>query len=117
MSYWNRMGLLRKDDNKCFGKAILEVRGVDRIEKYKFRYKTISDEVITNSSSVLNMDYDSRAEGIFVYDYKLPFVNGARVKFLDGTSLVVSSITKVIDDEKAQADGVGLVGLNIYFGG
>lgn len=116
MGYWEKLGLLRKDDNNCFEKAFLEVRNFD-IEKVPFRFKTISDDVLTDTESVMPMTYDKRTKGIFVPDYRLPFVNGARVIFLDGTTMVVSSIVKVVDDAKAQADGIGTIGLNVYFGG
>ena len=117
MGYWNRLGLVRKDKRNAFQKAYLYVRTNDDIEKIEFSFSTISDDTLTATESTMPMGYDKRTKGIFTYDYLLPFVNNARVEFLDGTTMYVSSIVSVIDEEKAQADGQGVVGLNIYFGG
>ena len=116
MSYWNEMGLLRNDNNKCFEKAYLLTRMQDRIKKIVFKYETIADDVVVDTDSSMPMAYDKRTKGIFVPSYWLPFVNGARVEFSDGTTMTISSITKVIDKDKAERDGKGIIGLNIYFG-
>lgn len=117
MSYWKGLGLIRKDKRNAFQKAYLYVRTSDDIEKLPFTFCTIQDDSLSMVESTMPIDYDKRTKGIFTYNYTLPFVNGARVEFLDGTTMYVSSIISVVDEEKAQADGKGIVGLNIYFGG
>ena len=117
MSYWNKLGLLRGDNNNCFLRAFLQVRTDEDIEEVEFKYKVISDNTLTDTASIMPMTYDKRTKGIFVYDYRLPFVNGARVRFLDGTTMTISSIVEVVDEFKAQNNGMGVIGLNVYLGG
>lgn len=114
MSFWDT--LIRKDSKHAFQRAWLEVRGHSDIERVPFSFSTISDDRLSAEESSMHFGFDKRSKGIFTYDYKLPFVTGARVSFRDGTSMVVSSIISVVDEEKAQADGQGIIGLNIYFG-
>ena len=115
MGYWK--DILRKDDKHCFEEAFLDVRDIKGIKQVPFKYSTITDDAIVNTESALPMTYNKRTKAIFVSDYTLPFVNGARVTFKDKTSMVVSSIIKVIDEQKALSDGKGIIGLNVYLGG
>lgn len=115
MGYWKN--ILRKDDRHCFQDAFLEVRTARGIKKEPFKYSTINDDALVDTDSAIPMSYDKRTKAIFVSDYWLPFVNGARITFKDNTSMVVSSIIKVVDEQKALSDGQGVIGLNIYLGG
>lgn len=115
MGYWK--DILSKDDKHCFQEAFLEVRDNKGIKKLPFKYSTINDDTIVNTESALPMTYDKRTKAIYVRNTHLPFINGARVVFKDNTSMVVSSIIKVIDEQKALSDGEGVIGLNIYLGG
>lgn len=117
MGYWERLGFIRKDKMKCFEYAELEVRSKETIKLFKFRFKTIAEDRVDNVESSLAITYDKRIKGIFVFDYKLPFVSGARVKFNDNTTMTVTNVVKVIDEDKAESDGKGIIGLNVYFGG
>ena len=116
MSYWRSLGLIRKDKRNCFQTGFLLVRANGEIKKLPFKFSIISDSVLSNETSVLPMEYDKKVKQIFTPAYQLPFVNNARIEFTDGHSMVISSITEVVDEEKAQSDGKGLVGLNIYLG-
>lgn len=117
MSYWNSLGLLRKDRRKCFQRAFLLVRANGEIKKYPFKFSTINDDAITDAESAIPMNYDKRTKAIFTPNINLNFVNGGRVEFLDGTTMTISAVIKQIDEQKALSDGEGVIGLNIYFGG
>lgn len=114
MSYWKKMGLLRKDEEQTFEKAFLLVRENNQITRVPFKYKTINESV-ADTDSIMPMSYDKRTKGIFAWAYWLPFTSGARVDFGDIT-MTVSNTQNVVDSEKAQSDGKGIVGINVYFG-
>lgn len=117
MSYWKSLGLIRKDQRNCFQTGFLLVRANGEVKKHPFKFSIVSNTVISSETSVVPMQYDKTIKTIFTPAFHLPFVNGARIEFTDGHSAVVSNITEVIDEEKAQSDGNGLIGLNLYLGG
>lgn len=117
MSYWDKFNLLRKDEQQCFEEAFLEVRTAEENKKIPFKYSTITDDVLVNTDSAIPMSYDKRTKAIFVTQHWLPFVNGARIVFKDKSTMFISSVTKVIDKQKALTDGEGVIGLNLYLGG
>ena len=117
MGYWDKLGLLRNDNQNCFEDGILEIRTTDGIGEIHFRYKTINDDALIDTESAIPMTYDKRTKAIFTNQHNLPFVNGARIKFKDNTTMVISSVIKVVDEQKALSDGQGVIGLNIYLGG
>ena len=115
MSYWGDLGLLRKDEQQVFEKAVLLVRADNNIKEVPFKYRTISEDRVSDEMSVMPMTFDKRTKGIFVPAYWLPFCNGARVDFGDIT-MIVTSTQNVVDSEKALSDGKGIIGVNVYFG-
>lgn len=117
MSYWNELGLLRNDNKNCFQRAFLLVREKDGIKKMPFKYSTLNDDAVTDTESVIPMNYDKRTKAIYTPSYNLPFVNGGRVEFKDGSTMTISAVIKQVDEQKAITDGEGLIGLNIYLGG
>lgn len=114
MGYWNKF--LRKDKKNCFQDATLLVRVYEDIKEIPFKFSSVNDDVLLDAESSIPMTYDKRTKAIFVYDYKLPFVNGARIRFADNSTMTISSIVKVVDEKKAFSDGEGIIGLNIYLG-
>lgn len=117
MGYWKSLDLLRNDNRNCFQRAFLEVRTKDGMKKMPFTYTTISDDTLTDTESAMPMNFDKRTKGIFVTKYWLPFVSNARIQFKDGSTMTVTSTTKVVDEQKALTDGEGIIGLNVYLGG
>lgn len=117
MGFWNELGLLRKDNRKCFQNACLITRDSTHAEKrIPFKYSTINEMSIADTESSMPMNYDKKTKAIFTYDYNLPFVTGARIELMDRTTMVVTSIEDVVDENKAERDGVGRIGLNLYLG-
>lgn len=117
MSFWRSLGLIRKDQRNCFQTGFLLVRANGEIKKRPFKFSIVSDTIISKEMSVMPMEYDKKVKQIFTPAVDLPFANGGRIEFTDGHSMVISSVTEVIDEEKAQSDGKGLIGLNINLGG
>lgn len=114
MGFWNN--ILRKDERKCFQVAKLLVRGQNGILKQEFKFTTVSEESISDTESALAMTYNKKTRTIFTNCYWLDFCNGARVEFADGSTMTISNITKIVNEEKAQRDGKGIIGLNISLG-
>lgn len=116
MSYWENMGLLRKDNTKCYQIGFLYVRGKHGENRLTFNFRDVATETISNAESIANFTYDKKTKTIFTPNTNLPFVNNARIGFMDGSTMVISSISQVIDENKAQFDKKGIIGLNLYLG-
>ena len=117
MGFWNDLGLLRKDNNKCFQKAFLITRDKTHAEKrIPIKFSVVSETNVADTLSAMPMTYDKKTRTIFVYQYNLPFVTGARIEFMDKSTMTITSIDEVIDEDKAERDGRGLIGFNLYLG-
>lgn len=115
MSYWNDIGLLKRDNNrKCYEKAYLLEKAEGGILEKAFDFETVSEETYQEVSGITGQ-YTNRTKTIYTPFYWMNFCRGARVKFADGKELVIKDISEVIDSQKVLADGKGLKGLEITF--
>lgn len=117
MDIWKDLGITSNNSSKhkCFEKAYLQLQSESGIVEREFPFETISNELYTETASMINMEYSKRTKTIFTPFYWFKFCKGAKIRFVTNEILTIKDILVVNDSAKALNNKTGILGVQITF--